>query len=105
MDDLRAVLDAAGVERALLSAGADGGPLALPVRGHVPRTDTRARADATRAAHRVGARLPLGPRRDEFERDLAAMEAGWGTPEYAEEHAHWPMEGMTREEAVEWWLE
>jgi class 3 adenylate cyclase len=33
------------------------------------------------------------------------MEAGWGTPEYAEEHAPWPMEGMTREETVEWWLE
>ena len=33
MDDLRAVLDAAGGERALLVAGADGGPLALPVRG------------------------------------------------------------------------
>jgi class 3 adenylate cyclase len=48
---------------------------------------------------------PWGMRRDEFDRELEAMEAGWGTPEYAEEHAPWPMEGMTREETVEWWLE
>ena len=33
------------------------------------------------------------------------MQAGWGTRTYAEEAAPWPMEGMTREEAVEWWLE
>jgi class 3 adenylate cyclase len=33
------------------------------------------------------------------------MQAGWGRRAYAEEEAPWPMEGMTREETVEWWLE
>jgi len=36
---------------------------------------------------------------------LADMEHGWGTREYAESDAPWPMAGMTREEVVDWQLE
>ena len=48
---------------------------------------------------------PWGLRREEFEREVDRMQAGWGTRAYAEEHAPWPMDGMTREETVDWWLE
>ena len=61
MDDAdRAVLDAAGAERALLVAGADGGPLACLLAATLPGADTRGRADEHRAALRLGARLSLG---------------------------------------------
>ena len=105
MDDLRAVLDAAGVGRALLSAGADGGPLACLFAATYPERTLGLVLMNTAPRIAWAPDYPWGLRRDEFERDLAAMEAGWGTPEYAEEHAHWPMEGMTRGEAVDWWLE
>jgi class 3 adenylate cyclase len=105
MDDLTAVLDAAGAERALVVAGADGGPLScLFAATHPERTLGLALMNtAPRIAWAPD--YPWGMRRDEFDRELEAMEAGWGTREYAEEHAPWPMEGMTREETVDWWLE
>ena len=105
MDDLRAVLDAAGVGRALLAAGADGGPLACLFAATYPERTLGLVLMNTAPRIAWAPDYPWGLRRDEFERELEAMEAGWGTPAYAEEHAPWPMEGMTREEAVEWWLE
>lgn len=104
MDDLTAVLDAAGAERALVVAGADGGPLSCLFAATYPER-TLGLALLKTAPRIAWAPGPWGMRRDEFDRELEAMEAGWGTPEYAEEHAPWPMEGMTREETVEWWLE
>jgi len=105
MDDLTAVLDAAGAERALVVAGADGGPLSCLFAATYP--DRTLGLALMNTAPRIAwaPDYPWGMRRDEFDRELEAMEAGWGTPEYAEEHAPWPMEGMTREETVEWWLE
>jgi class 3 adenylate cyclase len=105
MDDLTAVLDAAGAERALVVAGADGGPLSCLFAATYP--DRTLGLTLMNTAPRIAwaPDYPWGMRRDEFDRELEAMEAGWGTPEYAEEHAPWPMEGMTREETVEWWLE
>ena len=105
MDDVTAVLDAAGAETALVVAGADGGPLScLFAATHPERTLGLALMNtAPRIAWAPD--YPWGMRRDEFDRELEAMEAGWGTREYAEEHAPWPMECMTREETVEWWLE
>jgi len=105
MDDLTAVLDAAGAERALVVAGADGGPLSCLFAATYP--DRTLGLALMNTAPRIAwaPDYPWGMRNDEFDRELEAMEAGWGTPEYAEEHAPWPMEGMTREETVEWWLE
>ena len=105
MDDLTAVLDAAGAERALVVAGADGGPLSCLFAATYP--DRTLGLALMNTAPRIAwaPDYPWGMRRNEFDRELEAMEAGWGTPEYAEEHAPWPMEGMTREETVEWWLE
>jgi len=105
MDDLTAVRDAAGAERALVVAGADGGPLSCLFAATYP--DRTLGLALMNTAPRIAwaPDYPWGMRRDEFDRELEAMEAGWGTPEYAEEHAPWPMEGMTREETVEWWLE
>lgn len=105
MDDLTAVLDAAGAERALVVAGADGGPLSCLFAATYPERTLGLALMNTAPRIAWAPDYPWGMRRDEFDRELEAMEAGWGTPEYAEEHAPWPMEGLTREETVAWWLE
>ena len=105
MDDLTAVLDAAGAGRALVVAGADGGPSACLFAATYPERTLGLVLMNTAPRIAWAPDYPWGMRRDEFDRELAAMEAGWGTSEYAEVHAPWPMEGMAREEAVEWWLE
>ena len=105
MNDLSAVLDAADVERALVVAGADGGPLSCLFAATYPERTLGLVLMNTVPRIAWAPDYPWGMRRDEFDRELEAMEAGWGTREYAEKHAPWPMEGMTRGEAVEWWLE
>ena len=80
MDDVVAVMDAAGSERAavfaLLEGGRDGGA----VRGHTSRADDGARALRGPAADVVGARLRLGDARRGARGVPAATEAStsWG---------------------------
>ena len=105
MDDLRAVLDAAGFGRALIAAGADGGPLACLFAATYPERTLGLVLMNTAPRIAWAPDYPWGLREDEFERQLQAMQTGWGTRAFAEERAPWPMHGMTREEAVEWWLE
>ncbi len=105
MDDLRAVVDAAGAERALLVGGADGGPLSCLFAATYPERTLGLVLMNTAPRIAWAPDYPWGVRRDEFERWLADMETGWGTRAYAEREAPWPMPGMTREEAVDWWLE
>ncbi len=105
MDDLRAVLDAAGVRQALVVAGADGGPLACLFAATYPERTLGLVLMNTAPRIAWAPDYPWGIRRDEFERELEEMEEGWGTQAYAERRAPWPMEGMTREETVAWWLE
>ena len=96
MDDMRAVLDAASVDARPARRRRGRRTARVPVRGHVPRADARARADEHRAAHRVGAGLPLGFRDTTSSSDARGDRAGWGTRALAEQDAPWPMEGMTR---------
>ncbi len=105
MDDLRAVLDDAGVRRALLSAGSDGGPLSCLFAATYPERTLGLVLMNTAPRIAWAPDYPWGLRREEFEREVDRMQAGWGTRAYAEEHAPWPMDGMTREETVDWWLE
>ena len=105
MDDMRAVLDGASVDRALLAAGADGGPLACLFAATYPERTLGLVLMNTAPRVAWAPDYPWGLRHDEFERQLEAIRAGWGTRAYAEQDAPWPMEGMTREDAVEWWLE
>jgi class 3 adenylate cyclase len=102
MDDAKAVLDAAGVSRPLLVAGADGGPLCCLLAGTFPERTLGVVLMNTRPRIAWAPDYPWGMRREEFERALAEMEEGWGTRAYAEHHAPWPMPGMTREEVVDW---
>jgi class 3 adenylate cyclase len=105
MDDARAVLDAAGAERALLVAGADGGPLACLFAATHPERTLGLVLMNTAPRFARAPDYPWGIRREELERTLAEMERGWGTRAYAERNALWPMPGMTRQEVVDWELE
>ena len=58
MDDIRAVMDAVGSERAALVGISEGGPLAVPLRGHLPRTHERAGAVGDVHAWLTRPRLP-----------------------------------------------
>ncbi len=105
MDDARAVLDAAGVERTLVVAGADGGPLACLFAATYPERTLGVVLMNTAPRTAWAPDYPWGMRREELDRTLEEMEEGWGTRAYAERDAPWPMPGMTREEVVEWTLE
>ena len=72
MDDVVAVMDAAGSERAAVFAQLEGGAMARPVRGHPSRADDRADAVRGDAADVVGARLPWALAPEEREAYLAA---------------------------------
>ncbi len=105
MDDARAVLDDAGAQRALLVAGADGGPLACLFAATYPERTHALVLMNTAPRFAWAPDYPWGMRREKLERTLADMEQGWGTRAYAERDAPWPMPGMTREEVVDWELE
>ena len=105
MDDARAVLDAAGAERALLVAGADGGPLACLFAATYPERALGLVLMNTAPRFAWAPDYPWGMRREELERTLEEMEHGWGTRAYAERDLMWPMPGMTRDEMIEWELE
>jgi class 3 adenylate cyclase len=105
MDDARAVLDAVGGKRALLVAGADGGPLACLFAATYPERTHGVVLMKTAPRIAWAPDYPWGMRREDLERMLAEMEQDWGTRPYAERNAPWPMPGMTREEVVDWDLE
>jgi class 3 adenylate cyclase len=105
MDDARAVLDAVGAERALVVAGADGGPLACLLAATYPERTLGLVLQNTAPRMAWAPDYPWGTRREELERTLEEMERDWGTRAYAERNAPWPMPGMTREEVVDWELE
>ena len=60
IDDVRAVMDAAGSERAALFGVSEGGPMSVAVRGDSPRPRQRAGASWRYGAHHRGARLSVG---------------------------------------------
>ena len=78
-DDLRAVLDAAGVERAAIYGWGTGGP---PLGAFFAATypdRVLALCIDPGIQERRDADWPFGDSEEEFERDLAEMLAGWGT--------------------------
>jgi len=105
IDDLRAILDDAGSHRATIVALADGGPLScLFAATHPSRTIALALCN-TRPRIAWAPDYPWGMRAREFERELAAIDTGWGTPEMATQEARRsPFGVMPFEEMAAWHL-
>jgi class 3 adenylate cyclase len=103
MDDLRAVLDAAGSERAVLACFADGGPLGCLFAATYPERTVALVLCNTRPRIAWAPDYPWGMRPETFEHELERIEQSWGTRELAEERARaQPWEGVTHDELVDW---
>ena len=63
MDDVRAVMDAVGSERAPLFGASEGGPMCAAVRGHLPGADRAPWSCTARSPAPLVAGLPLGRHR------------------------------------------
>jgi class 3 adenylate cyclase len=105
VDDLRAVLDAAGSERAVVVALADGGPLGCLFAAACPERTIALVLCNTRPRIAWAPDYPWGMRDSEFERELADIDRGWGLRERAEANARYaPIEDMSFEDQVDWWV-
>jgi class 3 adenylate cyclase len=85
MDDIRAVMDAAGSERAALFGLADGGSLAIVFAATYPERTGALVLYATLPRYVRSPDFPWAPSREEAEREIAELEGRWGTPELASE--------------------
>jgi class 3 adenylate cyclase len=105
IDDLRAVLDAAGSERVLIVALADGGPLGcLFAATHPSRTVALVLCN-TRPRVAWAPDYPWGMPERDFEHELAAIDKGWGTPAMAEADAlRYPFGQLPFDEMAAWHL-
>jgi|KBSSwiStaDraftv2_1062776.scaffolds.fasta_scaffold87614_3 pimeloyl-ACP methyl ester carboxylesterase/class 3 adenylate cyclase len=79
MDDVRAVMDAAGSKRAALVGVSEGGPMSLLFAATYPDRTSAIVLMATFARVAWAPDYPFGTRPDVWEALLARMEKGWGT--------------------------
>ena len=86
MDDVRAVMDAVGSERAALLGVSEGGPMSALFAATYPERTSALVLYGTFAAH-AGARLSMGHAEDEYRREIEEEERAWGTPEHAAQAA------------------
>jgi class 3 adenylate cyclase/pimeloyl-ACP methyl ester carboxylesterase len=85
MDDIRAVMDAAGSERAALFGLADGGSLAILFAATYPERIGSLVLYATLPRYVRSPDFPWAPTREKAEREITELERRWGTPELASE--------------------
>ena len=105
VDDLCSVLDAAGSERPVILALADGGPLGCMFAAAHPERTIALLLCNTRPRIAWARDYPWGMRETAFERELADIDGGWGTREKAEANVRRSaFEGMSFEEQVDWYL-
>jgi pimeloyl-ACP methyl ester carboxylesterase len=79
MDDIRAVMDAAGFERAALFGVSEGGPLAMVFAATYPQRVTKLALYGTFARVQWAADYPSGASAGLSDRWFAAMRESWGT--------------------------
>lgn len=79
MDDLRAVMDAAGSERAAIIGVSEGGPMAILFAATYPDRAWALVLEGTYARIMWAPDYPWGEREEEFERELSEETEGWGT--------------------------
>ncbi|MFI5099592.1 MAG: alpha/beta fold hydrolase [Actinomycetes bacterium] len=82
MDDLRAVMDAAGSDRAAVFGISEGGTLSLLFAHAYPERATAVVLYASWARRLVGPNYPYGPTAAELEEVVAGMERAWASGEW-----------------------
>ena len=79
MDDIRAVMDAAGSERAALFGGAEGGPMCALFAATFPERTSALDPRRLISEKDLGAGLPVGHRRGDAGEDLRVVRGEMGT--------------------------
>jgi class 3 adenylate cyclase len=79
MDDVRAVMDAAGAERAALFGISEGGPMSALFAATYPERTTALLLYGSYARRTRTDDYPWGPTREEHEAFMESIEASWGT--------------------------
>jgi pimeloyl-ACP methyl ester carboxylesterase len=87
MDDVRAVMDAAGSERAALLGASEGGPMSALFAATYPERVWALVLFGSYATERWAPDYPWGYRDEEYQAEAAEEESAWGSPEYAAEIA------------------
>lgn len=82
LDDITAVLDAAGSERAALFGGAEGGPMCALYAATFPERVSALVLGASYARRTAAPGYPWGLDEEQQARILSAYDRGWGTPEF-----------------------
>ncbi|HLX18791.1 MAG TPA: adenylate/guanylate cyclase domain-containing protein [Gaiellaceae bacterium] len=82
MDDIRAVMDAAGSERAAILGVSEGGPLGVLFAATYPQRTAALVLYGTGASYRLGDDYPWAGTPEETEAAAATRERRWGDPEY-----------------------
>jgi class 3 adenylate cyclase len=82
MDDVRAVMDAVGSERAALFGISEGAPMSIMFAATYPERTWALILEGGFARERWAPDYPWGLREDEYQGDEAALQ-GWGTPEHS----------------------
>ena len=80
IDDVRAVLDAVGVERAALLGHSEGGPMCLLYAATFPERTAALVLIGTYARRLVADDYPFGATPEQYEAFLDEIESGWGGP-------------------------
>ena len=80
IDDVRAVLDAVGVERAALLGHSEGGPMCLLYAATFPERTAALVLIGTYARRLVADDYPFGATPEQYEAFLDEIETGWGGP-------------------------
>ena len=83
MDDVRAVMDAAGSERAALLGVSEGGPMSILFAATYPQRTLALVLYGTFARDLWAPDYPWGTPREDYRREIAEEETAWGTPEHA----------------------
>jgi pimeloyl-ACP methyl ester carboxylesterase len=85
MDDIRAVMDAAGSERAAVLGVSEGGPMAVLFGATYPERTAALVLYGTGASYRLADDYPWAGTPDQIERAAVTREQRWGDPEYFQE--------------------
>jgi class 3 adenylate cyclase len=98
MDDVRAVMDAVGSERAALIGVSEGGPMSVLFAATHPARVWALVVEGAFARIRWAPDYPFGIQDEEYEREAAEEERGWGTADQSAEHAEFLAANATEED-------
>jgi class 3 adenylate cyclase len=104
MDDIRAVMDAAGSERAAVMGVSEGGPLAVLFAATYPQRTAALILYGTGASYRLADDYPWAATPEEVERTAAGREEQWGDPAFHDELLKLFAPSMAGDPEVQrWW--